>query len=227
MNSHRCRRALAKIALSAAVTLTPCLAASFPTAALANSAGSTATRDQGAEQFIQAQGQRLVSMLADKSQSPDERISVFRIAVNEIADVPGITKFVLGKYARTITPAQMDRFATVFQDYTVKVYQQRLADFHGDSLTVTDSLTLRSGDVVVKTTITGGNTGQPTEVSWRVEGSGSNWKVADVETAGIWMVIMQQDEFVRTLDDNGGNIDALTSQLENLAQAQPAAAAGQ
>lgn len=182
-----------------------------------------ATRDQGAEQFVQAQGQRLVSILADKSRSTADRMLAFRGAVDEVADVPHITKFVLGKYARTITPAQMQRFAAAFEDYTQNVYQQRLADFHADTLTVTGSLARKPGDVVVKTTVTGGDAKQPTQLLWRVLGSGSNWKVVDVAVSGVWLAFTQKDDFVSTIDDHDGDIDALIARLEQLTRRRAAA----
>jgi phospholipid transport system substrate-binding protein len=215
---HR-HRTFARVALVAAIALTGLLAA--PIQALAQGG---APRDQGAEQFVQTQGQRLVSILADKSQSMADRMVAFRAAVNEIADVPRITRFVLGKYARTITPDQMQRFAPVFQGYAQDVYQQRLTDFQADTLTVTGSLVRAPSDVVVRTTITGGNATQPASVSWRVFGSGANWKVEDVEASGVWLAITEQADFVSTIDNHGGSIDALISRLEALTKARAAAA---
>jgi len=223
MDNRRGREKLARVALAIAIPLTGCLAASIQ--APARAAQAEAARDQAAEEFVQAQGQRLVSILADQSESAADRISAFRAAVNEIADVPRITRFVLGKYARTITPAQMQRFAPVFQDYAQDVYQQRLADFHADTLTVTGSLVRKSGDVVVRTSITGGDVRQPTQISWRVLGSDSNWKVVDVEVSGVWLAITQQDDFVSTIDNHGGSIDALISRLEELTRGEAAAPA--
>jgi phospholipid transport system substrate-binding protein len=49
--------------------------------------------------------------------------------------------------------------------------------------------------------------------------------VEDVEAAGVWLAITEQSDFVSTIDNHGGSIDALISRLEALAQGQPAAAA--
>jgi phospholipid transport system substrate-binding protein len=227
VDKRRRHKTLASIALGAAIGLTGFSVASIAT--LAEAAETEAARDQGAEQFVQAQGQRLVSILADKSQSPPVRISAFRAAVNEIADVPRIARFVLGKYARTITPVQMDRFGALFEDYAQNVFRQGLANFNADTLTVTGSLTLRPGEVVVKTTISSSTDeyNPPTTLSWRVLGSGSNWKVADVGVSGVWLAIAQQEDFVSTIDNHGGDIDALISRLEaqSRSSAAPPAAA--
>jgi len=222
MDSRRGHSFLARITLAAALAFAGPLAAWVPAPALA--AGRAAARDRGAEQFVQAQGQRLITILADQSQTDAAKLRTFRSAVDEIADVPRITRFVLGKYARTITPAQMQRFSVVFDDYAQDVYQQRLADFQADTLTVTGSLALKPGDVVVKTNLSGGKA-KPAEVSFRVLGSGASWKVADVEVEGVWLAITQQDDFVSTIDNHGGSVDALISRLEQLNRGRAAAVA--
>lgn len=204
------------------------LAVALGSAAAVQAPASAApdARDPGAEQFVQAEGQRLVSILADKSQSAPQRVEAFRAAVDQVADVPRITRFVLGKYARTITPDQMQRFAPVFEDYAQSVYQRHLTEFHADTLTVTGSVVARPGDVVVRTTITGGEAKEPAKVDWRVIGSGSTWKVADVEVSGVWLAVTQQADFVSTIDNHGGSIDALIARLQTLTARRAAPAAG-
>jgi phospholipid transport system substrate-binding protein len=177
-------------------------------------------RDAGAEQFVQAQAQRVISVLNDRSQGNAEKIRVFRGIIDQIADVPRVTNFVLGKYARTITPAQRQRFATVFREFAQNVYETRLGDYHGETVRVTGSVVRKPGDVVVNTTIAGGKLSQPVQASWRVLGGGSSWKVVDVQVSGVWLAITQQQDFVSTIDNAGGNIDVLIGQLEKQVQQQ-------
>lgn len=189
-------------------------------AAAPSLAFAQAPRDAGAEQFVQTQAQRVISILNDKGENSADKIRVFRGVVDEIADVPRITSFVLGKYARTITPAQRQRFAVVFREFAQNVYESRLGDYHGETVKVTGSVVRKPGDVVVNTTISGGKLSQPVQASWRVLGSGSGWKVVDVQVSGIWLAITQQQDFVSTIDNAGGNIDVLIAQLEKQVQQQ-------
>ncbi len=185
-------------------------------------AHAQAARDAGAEQFVQTQAQRVITVLNNRSEGNGDKIRAFRGIVDEIADVPRITTFVLGKYARTATPAQHQRFATVFRQYAQNVYEKRLGDYHGESVKVTGSVVRKPGDVVVNTSISGGKLDQPVQASWRVLGSGSSWKVVDVQVAGIWLAITQQQDFVSTIDNNGGNVDVLIGQLQKQVQQQDA-----
>ena len=171
-------------------------------------------RDAGAEAFVQAKAQRVITVLANKSMSDAQKSQVFHQAVDELADVPRITNFVLGKYARTITPDQRARFTPVFRTYAENVYQSRISDYRGEQLKVTGSVINKPGDVTVKSVVSGGQLDQPVQVSWRVLGSGANWKVVDMQFKGIWLAITQQQDFVSTIDNAGGNIDVLINQLQ-------------
>jgi phospholipid transport system substrate-binding protein len=80
----------------------------------------------------------------------------------------------------------------------------------------------RAGDVVVNTVISGGGLSQPLPLAWRVLGGGGSWKVVDVQASGVWLAITQQQDFVSTIDNHGGDIDALISQLQQQARRREA-----
>jgi phospholipid transport system substrate-binding protein len=210
MINDRPTRRLAQFALVALVGL-GALSQAHP--ALAQ-----ATRDSQAEQFVQTRAQTVISVLADKSKSVAQKKATFHQAIDQLADVPKITNFVLGKYARTITPDQRARFTPAFRTYAENVYQNRISDYNGEVLKVTGSTVRKPGDVIVNTTISGGQIDQPLPVSWRVLGGGTSWKVVDVQFKGVWLAITQQQDFVSTIDNAGGNVDVLISQLQRDAQ---------
>ncbi|MBW8813966.1 MAG: ABC transporter substrate-binding protein [Caulobacterales bacterium] len=187
-------------------------------AAAAPAAHAEAPRDAGAEQFVQAAAQKVLTTLSDKSASATQRKAAFHEAVNQLVDVPKITTFVLGKYARTITPAQSAQFTQAFRRYAETVYENRLNEYRGASLKVVGSVVRKPGDVIVNTQLTGGPPGPPLAVSWRVLGSGSNWKVVDMQFKGVWLAITQQQDFVSTIDNAGGDVGVLIAQLQRDAQ---------
>lgn len=197
-------------ALAALLTFFGAAALGAPAPALAQNG----PREAGAEAFVQAKAQRVISVLANKGMNQAQKKQVFHQAVDELADVPRITNFVLGKYARTITPDQKARFSTVFRTYAENVYQSRIDDYRGEQLKVTGSVVRKPGDVIVNTVISGGQLDQPVRVSWRVLGGGQSWKVVDVQFKGVWLAITQQQDFVSTIDNAGGDIDVLINQLQ-------------
>ena len=195
-----------------ALALTVALAAPVAAALVSTPAAAQGQqRDAGAEAFVQREASRALRILHGAS-GPQERAE-FRDFVNQNADVPRITEFVLGKYARILSPAQKAAFADAFRGYANGIYETRLGQYHGESLRVTGSTVRRAGDVVVSSVIVGGRQSQPVPVAWRVIGGGDGWKVVDVNVAGIWLAITERQDFTSTLDNNRGDVNVLIAQL--------------
>lgn len=171
-----------------------------------------ATRDASAEQFVQAAAQRALAIL--KQPATAQRDSEFRQAVEELLDLPKISNFVLGKYGRTITPEQRARFNTAFRRYAEGVYEKRLMEYRRATLKVVGSQVRKPGDVIVRAQLSGGPPGDPLIVSWRVTRDGGAWKIVDLEFKGVWLAITQQQDFVTTIDNAGGDVNLLIGQLE-------------
>jgi len=213
------RKAAARLgALALALSLTgPALLVAVEPAA----AQSARHGDPDAEAFVQAQTQRALDILNDHSMGMAAKKQAFYSFVNGIADVPRITDFVLGRYRRSITPAQYAAFAETFRTYADSVYESRLSEYHGQQLKVTGSTVRQPGDVIVSSVVTGGADGKPAVVQWRVLKGPNGWKVVDVNAVGVWLAVVEQQDFTSTLSNNNGNIDVLIAQLR--AQAAKAA----
>ena len=145
----------------------------------------------------------------------DEAWKLARQIVDQIADFRKISSFVLGKYARVLTPAQRQRFEVAFKTYAQRLFQTQMASFKGDQLKVTGSAVRAPGDSVVTTLVTGDKSAGPLVVSWRVLGAGAGFKVVDVQTRGVWLAITLQQDFVSTIDNAGGSVEALIQRLES------------
>ncbi len=172
------------------------------------------THNAGAEQFVQTQAQRALNILSQHQGDTVAEKRLFQQFVDQVADVPRISNFVLGKYGRSISPAQRQDFAVVFREYASNVYESRLNEYHGETLRVTGSTARTPADIVVQSQVSGGRLQQPVGVAWRVLAEGGGWKVVDVQVDGVWLAITQQQDFVSTIDNAGGNIQVLIDQLK-------------
>lgn len=200
----------------------PMIAVAAPLAVVAVPAAAyaQAARDASAEAFVQREAQRALQILQGGETTAAKKAE-FRSFVDQVADVPRITAFVLGKYRRTATPAQYQEFAQAFRQYANGVYESRLGQYSGQGLKVTGSIVKSPGDVIVSSVITGDRTGKTNNVDWRVlKGSDGRWRVVDVEVEGVWLAITQQQDFVSTLDNSRGDISALSRQLRSQAAQQ-------
>jgi phospholipid transport system substrate-binding protein len=193
--------------LMLAVPMAVCALAAAP-------AQAQSARDANAEAYVQQGAREVLAVLNDRTKSDAAKKDAFRVLINRLIDVPKVTRFVLGKYARSATPDQFNRFSTAFRTYVEGVYMKRINDYHGEKVIVLASLVRKPGDVLVTTQLAGGRSQQPTNIIWRVLNDGSGWKVVDVQVSGVWLAITQQQDFVATIDNNGGKIDVLINQLQ-------------
>jgi phospholipid transport system substrate-binding protein len=186
---------------------------------LAASAAAQPTRQHAAptaEAFVQSEATKALSILRDSSMSLSAKKEAFYTFINQVADVPKITDFVLGRYRRSLTPAQYSAFAEAFRAYADSVYETRLADYRGQGLSVTGSIARTPDDVVVTSVITGeGASGPSSVVNWRVlRGADGRWHVVDVQAQGVWLAIVEQQDFASTLANHNGDIGVLIRQLQ-------------
>src|SRR5271165_1964452 len=81
-------------------------------------------------------GNRALEVLG-KNTTPAQRVARFHELFREEFDVPGIARFVLGRYWKTASPEQQDEFTKLFEDYIALVYSSQLSAYSGETLKVT------------------------------------------------------------------------------------------
>ena len=71
-------------------------------------------------EFVQRLGRDAIGALTDTTRSRDEGMAVFRRILLEGFDVPGMGRFVLGRYWRVATPAEREEYLPLFEALTVR-----------------------------------------------------------------------------------------------------------
>lgn len=197
------------------------LAAAWIVLLVAMLGASAATAATPAEQFVQQNVQRGLSILNNHSIPDAERRSQFRDFLTGLTDIRRIAEFTLGSARRTATPDQVEGFVNAFRDYAVSVYETRLTQYSGQSLKVTGSVERAPGDFVVDTVLVdpnGKTSGQePIQVDFRVVSSNGKFVVIDASIAGVWLALEEREQFTAFLQQNNGNVAALSAHLEDLA----------
>ena len=174
-----------------------------------------------AEEFVQANVQKGLTILNNHSASMEQKRSQFEVFILGLTDMKRIAKFTLGQYRRTASPQDQDAFAAAFQTYAIAVYQSYFAKYSGQTLRVTGSQERAPGDTIVTTQLVDPNDRsgqQPLEVDFRVLTDGGKFVVIDFSVAGIWLAIEERDQFSAFLGQNNGNISTLISHLRDLAR---------
>ena len=170
--------------------------------------------------IINQLGNRALEVLG-KDATPAQRVARFHELFREDFDVPGIARFVLGRYWKTATPEQQQEFVKLFEDYIALVYSNQLAAYSGETLRVTGSRT-SAEEAVVATEILRPTGAPPVKVDWHLIDRNGAYKISDVTVDGISMAVTQRSEFASVIQRNGGQVANLIAQLrEKTASATP------
>lgn len=174
--------------------------------------GLAAPREAAAQDpraFINTLGERAIQVLAP-SVSPAQRLDRFRELFSSDFDVPGIGRFVLGRYWRIATPQEQQEFLSLFQEYVARAYAARLSGFAGEPFRVTGSR-MNGAETVVSSEVVLAS--GPVGLDWYVIHQDGRFKITDVYIAGISMKVTQRDEFAAVIQRNGGRVEGLLAQL--------------
>lgn len=182
-----------------------------------------------AEQFVQTNAEAVIDTLQALEEGERELEAVreeFRERIDTLADVERITNFVLGRYRRTASQADLQAFRETFREYAISVYETELTNYAGQTLTVTGSVTRSPGDYVVRSEVSGGPQGETYEVNWRVLERDGALQVLDAQVFGIWLAQTQREQILSIIGDNRGDVSAATQALEERLDDSEARTAG-
>jgi phospholipid transport system substrate-binding protein len=171
-----------------------------------------------AESFVQANIDKGLQILNNRSGSSAQRTTQFQGFLESLTDVQRIAKFTLGNARRGASDADVASFNAAFKSYAEVVYQSRLSAYTNQTLKVTGSTERAPGDTIVKTELVDPSQSgqQPLEVDFRVYADGGRLVVVDVSIAGVWLAIEERDQFSAFLSQHNNSIPALVQHLNQL-----------
>ncbi|HEV2097637.1 MAG TPA: ABC transporter substrate-binding protein [Stellaceae bacterium] len=162
-------------------------------------------------------GNQALQLLGNKV-SADQRVARFRELFTQDFDVPGIARFVLGRYWNIATPAQQQEYVGLFTNYIALAYSNRLAEYSGETLRVMGTRP-GPGGPVVSSEIIRPNGAPPARVDWLLTQHDSGYRISDVVVEGISMATTQRSEFAAVIQRNGGQVQGLITALRQKTEA--------
>ena len=130
------------------------------------------------------------------------------------ADVPTISRSVLGPPARSASKSQMRNFTKAFTSYLARKYGKRFRDFKGSEIEVTSSRKVKSFQEVRAVAKLRGQS--PFQVSFMVSDRSGKDKFFDLLIEGISLLKAERSEVGAVLDKVGGDVNKLIAQLNNM-----------
>jgi phospholipid transport system substrate-binding protein len=182
--------------------------------ALLLGAGTLAAPPRAAAQadpvaFINQLGVQAIQVLGP-GVGPAARVQRFRELFGADFDLPGISRFVLGRYWRVATPEQQQQFEGLLREYLAQAYAGRLAQYAGEKFAAL-SAQQQGNETVVLSEITT-NEGSKIRVEWHLTNNGG-WKIVDAYVAGVSMAVTERDEFASVIQQGGGSVQFLIDRL--------------
>jgi len=122
-------------------------------------------------------------------------------------DAQSFTRIVMGAYAtpQNSTPQQRAAFEHNLRQSLIQNYGSALAKYSNQSYSLRPYKPTGGAFPVV--TIDFINQGQKTPVSFQLTDSNNQWKIRNINVAGIDLGLQFRNQFAATVKRNGGNID--------------------
>ena len=149
--------------------------------------------DTDPAEFICILGNQARELIRSDS-TPAQKQAFFHQLLQQDFDIPGIARFVFGPHWRVATEPEQQEFIKLFEDYIVRSYSERFAQYRGETLRATGSQSDPEG-AIVTSEIVRPEGAPPIKVEWRLSTPDSLYRVSDVIIDGVSMAATQRAEF--------------------------------
>ena len=150
--------------------------------------------------------------------SQEQKLARFRELLREDFDVSGLSRFVLGRFWRILTPSEQQEFLGLFENFVMLTYSERLLEYadgggglraivsrpEPDGVIVSSELTRESGSWAGHGPIL-----QPIRVDWRLSAHDGTYKISDVIIDGLSMAANGRTQLEGVVQRNGGRAQAI------------------
>ena len=192
-----------------------------PVPAVAAAAAAQSTAQQAPSQVIQDAANGLLNALNADRQSYRNNPAKVQALVDQYilphVDTQFAAQLVLGRYWRTATQQQRDRFINAFYHSMLNNYGAAIVEFTSNTLKVYPTR-MNAGDqnATVRTEMAR-TSGPPISVNYYMHMTPDGWKAWDVVIDGVSYVKSYREDFSSQIAQQGGNaaaIDSVISRLE-------------
>ncbi len=171
----------------------------------------------GAEQFIRDLADEAITTLTQDSLSREERQELFRDMLSDGFAIPGIARFVMGRYWREATPEEREEYFSLFEESIISLWANRFVDYSGQTFRITEAIPARSARAderaVLVRSLFWSKPSDPVRLDWRVANKGDVYKITDVLVAGVSMANTFRDDFSSVMRRDG--VEGLLAMLRS------------
>jgi phospholipid transport system substrate-binding protein len=167
-----------------------------------------------ADIFVQSTVNRASEALNNKF-SKEEKISKLKEIASQTVDIKGIGSYTLGAYRKTISNNQIEKYEFLFEQYFLKSFASRLAEYSNPEIEVTSKKELNKNYSMVSSVLVATEQRPEVKIDWRIYTKNlENPLIRDLIIEGLSLARTQKEEFSSIIQSNDGDINALFVTLE-------------
>ena len=168
--------------------------------------------------FVQSTVNRASKLLAEDI-SKDRKIQELKKIAKETVDIGGIGLYTLGPARKNLTDDQKKTYKELFEDYFLKSFSSRLAEYTNPEIDVYDKKILNQNYTIVNSLLLAKDDRPEVKIDWRIYTKNpENPLIRDLIIEGLSLARTQKEEFSSILNTNNGNIEALFKVLKEFSK---------
>ena len=116
----------------------------------------------------------------------------------------------MGAYRKTINADQLKEYKILFEQYFLKSFSSRLAEYSNPEIEVVSKKKLNENYTMVNSILVATEQRPEVKIDWRIYTKNpENLLIRDLIIEGLSLVRTQKEEFSSIIDSNDGDINAL------------------
>ena len=164
--------------------------------------------------FVQSTLNRASEALGN-SFAKEEKIKKLKNIAKETVDIKGIAFYTLGQYRKTLSEDQKKEYAILFEQYFLKSFASRLAEYSNPEIEVISKEKLNEKYTMVSSKLVPTDKRPEIKIDWRIYTKNpENPLIRDLIIEGLSLARTQKEEFSSIIQSNDGNINALFEKLK-------------
>ena len=122
-------------------------------------------------------------------------------------------------FRKSLTKDQITTYKKVFEEYFLKSFASRLAEYSNPEIEVNSQKEINSNYTIVTSTLVATDTRPEVMIEWRVYTKNpDNLLIRDLIIEGLSLARTQKEEFSSIINSNNGEIEALLKNLSDFSK---------
>ena len=170
------------------------------------------------EIFVQSTVNRASKILSENI-SKEKKMNELRLIAKETVDIRGIGFYTLGSVRKTLNDNQKKKYAILFEEYFLKSFSSRLAEYTNPEIDVQSKEILSENYTIVNSLLKGTAERPEVKIDWTIYTKNpENPLIRDLIIEGLSLARTQKEEFASILNSNDNDINILFKTLQDFAK---------